>query len=298
MANPAQIAQQIHDSVETFNKSIPKVQQSILDEIELLLKDLDIKNGTITANARNVTLITKIKQRIEALIVKNKKYKSSLKEYLDSFNSITKLQNKYFEEISNEYKPPKLLQAIREEAISSTYDSLTKAGISTHISEPIQDILRVNVTSGARYSDMLKTVRNFLTTNEKSVGALERYTKQITTDSLNTYARTYSDLVTNDLGLVWYEYTGALIQTSRPFCEALHKKRYFHRSEVPKLLKGDFKEFKELEGKINPKTDLPEGMIEGTNETTFFITAGGYQCNHQPTPVSEVVVPKELRAKF
>lgn len=298
MANPQKIAQQISDSVEEFNKSIPAVQKSILNEIELLLKDIDTKNGSITANAKNVRLIAQIKQRIEKLILKNKKYKKNLTKYLESFNDITKLQNEYFEEISKEYKPPKLLAAIREEAISATYDSLTKAGISANISEPIQDILRVNITSGAKYSDMLKTVREFIAGNPEKVGALSKYAKQITTDSLNQYAAQQSDLVTNDLDLQWFEYTGALIETSRPFCDALHKKRYVHKSELPKIVEGDFKEFKDIDGKIYDKTGLPEGMIEGTNATNFKVYRGGWNCGHQLVPVSEIAVPKELRAKF
>lgn len=298
MANPAAIAKEIQSSVDAFNKSIPKVQRSIVEEIEVLLKDVDVKNGRITANARNVRLIAAIKQRIEKLILRNESYNGQLKKYLDSYKTITKLQNAYFEELSREYKTPKLLNAIRTEAISSTYDSMTKAGISANISEPIQDMLRVNITSGAKYSTMLNQVRNFMVTNDKGAGALERYAKQITTDSLNQYSAQFSDLVTNDLGLEWYEYTGAVIETSRPFCAALHEKRYVHQSELTDIVKGNFPEFDEFDGVINEKTGLPEGMIDGTNATNFKIYRGGWNCGHQLVPVSELAVPQNLREKF
>jgi hypothetical protein len=269
-----------------------------VDDIELLLRQLDVKNGSIQANAKNVRLISQIKQRIEKLVLRDPKYKKNLQEYLNSFKDITKLQNAYFEEIAKEYTVPKLLSAIREEAVSSTYDSLTKAGISEAISKPIQDILRVNITSGAKYSDMLGVIRNFITSSDSGLGALEKYVKQITTDALNQYAAQFTGLVTDDLGLEWFQYTGAIIETSRPFCQALHEKRYIHKSEIPDIITGDFPEFDDFDGKINPNTDLPYGMIDGTNEQNFFVYRGGYNCGHQLVPVNELVVPEEIRNEF
>lgn len=292
MPTPQKIAQAIHDSVEKFNKAIPKIQKELVEEITLLLKDLDIKNGSIKRNARNLTLINKIKSRIEKIVTGNEDYSGELKDFLASFRAITTLQNEYFSTVSDKYKPPKLTKALRSEAIDNAYESLTRAGISQGLGKPIKDILRANVTSGAKYTDLVKQVTNFMVSSKNGIGALERYAKQITTDTLNQYSAQYSDLVTNDLGLEWFEYTGALIESSRPFCEALHEKRYVHQSELPKVIKGDFPEFK---GKINEKTGLPEGMIKGTNAQNFKIYRGGWNCQHQLVPVSELAVPKAVR---
>lgn len=295
MASPSQIAKEIEKAVSAFNESIPKVQKDLVAEIELLLKDLDVKNGSIVRNARNLRLIAAIKTRIESVIIKNKNYSSRLKKFLNSFNEITTLQNQYFEKLSEEYKKPKLLDAIRNQAKEATYESLTKAGISANLSEPIRGILNVNITSGAKYTDLVSQVRSFMVNDKTGLGALERYAKQITTDSLNTFARTNLNLVTDDLGLKWFQYAGAIIETSRPFCVAMHEKKYFHKSEIPKLLRGDFEEFRRIDGKLNQKTGLPEGFIPGTTSENFLIYAAGYQCNHQPIPVSEIAVPENLR---
>jgi hypothetical protein len=145
---------------------------------------------------------------------------------------------------------------------------------------------------------MMGQMRDFLLTNETGAGALEKYTKQITTDALNQYAAQYTNAVTNDLGLEWFMYTGSIIDTSRPLCKALIKKKYIHKSELPDIILGKFKEFDEEGGKINPKTKLPEGMIPGTNASNFHIYRGGYQCGHQLIPIDASSVPEHIRLRF
>lgn len=298
MASPNDLAREIEKSVNDFNSAIPKIQRQILIDIEELIKNLDVKNGNLKVNVRNLKIVGSVKSKIESLILKNKGYKERLKDFIKSFDTITLAQNRYFESLSKEYTPPKLLKEIRQQAKEATYESLTKAGISQSISKPIQDILKVNITSGARYTDLVTNLRDFITTNKLGNGVLESHVKQITTDTLNTYARTYSDIVTNDLNLNWHQYTGAIIETSRPFCVAMHKKRYFHKSEIPDLLKGNFPEFKEADGKINPRNDLPYGLKNETTPENFLTLAGGHQCAHIPTPVSDLAVPESLREQF
>jgi hypothetical protein len=143
---------------------------------------------------------------------------------------------------------------------------------------------------------MVERLREYLTTTKAGDGALERYAKQITTDALNQYSAQYLQVVSNDLGLQWYRYTGAEIETSRPFCKACLDKQYIHQSEIPDLLAGKFPEFKKEGGEINSKTKLPQGMIAGTNPENFHIYRGGWNCGHQLVPVSEDRVPEIAKA--
>jgi len=73
------------------------------------------------------------------------------------------------------------------------------------------------------------------------------------------------------------------------------KKQFIYESELEDVVKGNFKEFDQENGKIDSRTDLPSGMIPGTNADNFKIYRGGYNCGHQLVPVSEVVVPKNIR---
>ena len=75
------------------------------------------------------------------------------------------------------------------------------------------------------------------------------------------------------------------------------EKKFFHKSEIPELLKGNFPQFKAMGGEIYPKTGLPQGMVPGTNPETFLIYRGGYNCMHQAVPVSEDIVPRSERVR-
>lgn len=285
----------IQGSIERINAAMPAVQRKMSKEIELMLKDIELDStGRIKPSVNNIKLIAKIKGKLETLF-RESGYTQSVSKYLNAFNEITELQNKYFKEVEKKFKPKPLLQEIRNQSIQSTIDSLTGAGINANVTKVLTDVLQRNVTTGANYTDLLSQVRDRLTNSETGDGLLQRYAKQVTTDALNQYAAQYINAVSNDLGLKWHMYTGALIETSRDLCEACVKKRYIHIAELPDIIKGDFKEFKDLGGKIGKTTGLPLGMVPDTTPENFHVYRGGYNCNHQFIPVPESMVPVAVR---
>jgi hypothetical protein len=284
----------IQNAIDKFNSDIPAAQQAMLDEVYQLMKELDVKQGSVAASVKNLRIISDIRKKLEKAIL-NDDYTSQIQDFVDTFSTISNLQSDYFASIKSEFAAGKFLAEIQSQSIDLALESLTESGIHTNVSSKIQEILMQNVTSGAKYSDMVEQMRKFIVGSDNVPGILERYTKQITTDSLNQYAATYTKVVTDDLGLDWFMYTGALIKTSRIFCRALVAKKYVHKSEIPNIIKGDFEEFRELKGKIDDNTGLPQGMIDGTNESNFQIRRGGYNCGHQFAPVPAAVVPKNLR---
>lgn len=289
------ISSTIDGSVDKFNSNIPKIQRQILDEIELISKKLKTgPGGNIKRSAENLKLLGELRNKINK-IIRSPEYKGLVKEFAETFGKVSKLQNEYFLNLSKTYNPGAVLQELQVQTVKSVLDSLFESGVSTNIGSKVVDILRVNITSGAKFSDLNNQMREYLTTTKAGDGALVKYSKQITTDSLNQFSRSYLNISAGDLGYSWRRYTGSLIATSRPFCEACVKKKYLFTGEYPALLRGDFKEFREADGKINPKTKLPEGMIAGTNPENFDTYAGGYQCNHQTIPVPEESVPKQIR---
>lgn len=292
-----QLIETLDGSVSDFQESMPAIQKQISSEIEIFIKDLDTTGDTIKVNVSNLRKIAAFKDRIYS-IIKKSDYPEKLDKFIKSFSEVAIIQNKYFESVSNKFKPTPLLKEITNQSITSTIDYLTEAGLNNALIQPVHDILLTNSTTGGSWSEMAKQIRTFITANNDTVGALERYTSQITTDSLNQYSAQYMQTVTNDLGFNWFMYDGALIKTSRTFCDACVKKKYINRAEFPELIKGNFKEFKEMDGQIYDKTGLPQGMIDGTNSTNFEVYRGGYNCSHVLVPVSDAIVPKLLRDKF
>jgi hypothetical protein len=284
-------------AVADFNESIPGIQRDIAAEVERFVKDLDTKGDAIKSSVSNLRKIAAFKDRIYS-IIKRSGYEQKVSEFVKAFNQVAVIQNQYFASIAKEFKPTKLLEEIKMQSIGMAIESLTEAGLNANLIKPINDLLVRNATTGGSYAQLTQQLRDFITSGKAGEGVLERYTKQITTDSLNQYAGQYMNAVTNDLSLDWFMYTGSLIATSRPWCEACIKKKYIHRSEFPKLIEGDFPEFKAEGGVIYPKTGLPSGMIAGTNPSNLNVYRGGWNCGHQLVPVSETMVPKSVRAKI
>jgi hypothetical protein len=296
MAEFQDILEKINDSISNMNKRIPSIQKDIYDSLQEDLRKLELQNGQIKATVKNLSLINSIKNKLNRIIL-TPEYKAEVKDFARSFNEITSLQNEYWKGIDNLFKPKALLQAIKEQAIGDTVSKLTESGIGANIAEPIADILRTNITTGGSYKDLTKQLRENLL-NTETPGTMEKYVGQITTDAVNQYSNQYTQIVSNDLGYEWFKYDNTDILTTRPFCDAMTDRPYFHISEVPALLRADGLTYlNKKTGKREPvsiyeKTGLPSGMIPGTDASNFFVRRGGYRCGHSIRPVNERQVPE------
>lgn len=287
----------VEDSAKTFNDKTPSLQQRVYDEIVLLLKDLDLKGDKLATTVKNIRAIGDINRKLEKIIF-DEGYKEQVKDFLKVYSEIALAQNQYFSAVETKFKPTPVLQAIREQSVDTTLNGLTEAGLTANVIDPIKNILQKSITTGGSYKDLSETLRVNLTDDQTGDGLMTRYLKTYTTTSVAQYSRNYSQTVAEGLQFTWYRYIGSNIETTRCFCRAMTEKEYFHKSEIPALLKGDFAEFKDKECGINRKTGLPEGMINGTNIANFMTYAGGWNCQHSIFPVPPSAVPQELRDKF
>lgn len=284
----------IHAAVNKFNTAIPGIQDLIYSDMENIVKDLDVKDNTIINSVKNIKAIGSLKTKINRIVL-NPDYKEAIKEYLKAFGEVSKLNKQYFNELVGDNGREAVLNAIKESSIQLAVESLTESGITANVTEEIQNILKTNITGGGSYNDLLKQLRDGILTNSKGLGYLERYTKQITTDTLNQYNRQYTQSVTADLDLEWFMFTGSLLETSREWCERMKAKKYIHISELPDICRGIIDGY---QVPINPKTKVWYGGIMGTNQYNVQTNCGGYGCGHQLTPISAALVPANLIEKF
>ena len=138
---PDKIISDLEDLIEAriteFNKSMPAVERKVLQEIELLAKDLETySDGTIKANAKNVRLIVKIRQRIQQIIFDGQ-YGKKLNELVKTYEDIGKLQNAYFSATVDQFKIPAVLAELEKQAISMTVESLGEAGMNVNVLTPL-----------------------------------------------------------------------------------------------------------------------------------------------------------------
>ena len=285
------ITQKIDSAIDSFNNSIPEIQKEIDLQIRLLIKELDLNGKYIKNSVQNIRLLMKLRNKIETIVV-NEAYKKKVEQFADTFNEVSALQNLYFSSLEKRFVPSKILAAIKEDAIGATVRSLTEGGINANLTSGIEDILRTYIRNGGEYVELIDKMKTFITGTKDVPGYLTRYAKQITIDSLQQYNAAYNHAISADLGYEWYIYIGSNITTTREFCSRMTAKKYFHKSELPEILKGHIGDFKV---KINPKTELWYGAYEDTSAKNFNDRRGGYQCRHQIYAVSATMVPIEIK---
>ena len=298
MASFNDILKRIEKAIGDFNKQIPSAQKVMLPDNEEELRRLDLTDGRIKPTVANIKVITSIKNKLLKIVL-NEDYVGQVKQFIGAFNEVTTLQNEYWKSVESKFKPSSILKEVKTLAIEDTVSKLTEAGIGTNIESRITDVLKANITTGGSYKDLTGQLRELLTDTPKSDGLLTRYAKQITTDSINQYSANYTQIVSSDLGYEWYAYQGSDIKTTRPFCDAMTDFRYFHISEISRLLAARdlyyTKDGKKTKVPIYDKTGLPHGLIDGTNAANFFVRRGGYSCGHQIRPVSEFLVKNQAK---
>lgn len=298
------IIKAIQGAIDDFNNSIPGTQRGMLNVIQVELKELDLTSrGDIKTTVKNLKLVGKIKRQLENLILTDK-YLANVQTYVESFISIAELQNQYWQTVEKEFKPSTLLEEIKKQSVSDTVKVLTETGIPANISDALTGILQSSVTSGGSYAELTDQLRTALTDQPNSPGLLSKYARTYTTDAINTYAAQYNQTISDDLGFEWFAYQGSDIETTRPFCDAMTDRIYFHVTEIPSLLAAENLYYinrktgvRELVP-IYPKTGLPAGMKAETNPSNFQTLRGGWNCGHQirPVPSSSVPLAAKIRA--
>ena len=282
-----QLLNLLEGSVDKFVEGLPEVQRQTYTRLLALLKELDTQGDTIQNSVRNIRLLGSIKQELDDLVL-NDKYLNSVKEFVTAYGAVARLNDRYFSTVADRYSPPKMLAEVRKQAVNDAVAALTENGIGANYTDQLRELVKTAITSGGSYSDLAERLRTTIVGTDEEAGKLIKYAKQVTTDGINQFNRTYQKAVTDDLGFKWFRYTGSNLRTTRPFCREMTKpeNEYFHISQVPDIIKG----------RLNSGEVDTQGLRKETNSTNFFIYAGGYNCGHSIIPVPEALVPEDVRA--
>ena len=281
------VLDQIDKGINGFVKNLPLVERRTYRRLLDIVSELELSSGNIKTNLQNIKIISRIKREMEDIILSDK-YLNSVKDFTETFSKVELLQNNYFAELSDKFKPKKVYSELKKVNINTTIDLLTENGLGSEYTDGITKILNDNIKGNGKFSDMVETMRDYIVGVDGENGSLVQYAKQISTDAINQYSANLTQAVSNDLGLNWFQYIGSNKDTTRPFCLAMTAKRYFHRSEIPQI----------IEGNIDGKKVSKAGLDENTSQGNFQTLRGGYNCRHQIYPVAAVLVPKALREKF
>lgn len=162
--------------------------------------------------------------------------------------------------------------------------SLLESGVDANFIQPILDTLRAAVINGDDWQDFLDELEVLIVgiDDPPRLGRLDRYIKQVTTDSVNQFNAEYIRVINEETGLEWFRYSGSIITDSREFCIARAEK-YYHKKEVEAWVTS--------QGEPKPSGTW-QGMIQGTNESNIWRRRGGWNCRHLIIGVPIDFVPK------
>lgn len=262
-------------AVAVFNTGMEVTQRNVMRNVTRFIRQIETDSqGGIIISTGNLKTIRGIKGEISNLIV-DKPYMNRVGEYLGNFSKIKGVTDNLFEGLSEFESSSQLFKNILSINVRLTKNSLSKTGINHNVIQPVINIITKGVTSGSSIMDMEDSLRLQILGDNERLGGLERYTKQITRDALNQYSRNYNEAISVDLGMDWYYYSGSKIDDTRSYCLERAGK-YFHKKEVEQV------------------PSRWAGMIPGTNSSSIFINAGGYNCRHLYMPVLIDVVPQSV----
>src|SRR5690349_8475871 len=99
-----QLIKQIEDAVAKFNAQLPAIEKELSGKITEVLRDIDLKNGRIANTAINLRKVAELKSLIEKTVL-NSSYIKSVQQYVDAFEKVIALQDKYFKGVNKDYSP-------------------------------------------------------------------------------------------------------------------------------------------------------------------------------------------------
>ena len=282
------IAQEVQDMVDKFADKMSPIQKELYSKVSATLKDLDVDaKGNIKRTVSNLNKISSANVQLNSLL-NDPRYQKNVAGLKASLEEIAKLQTSMFGEIITDFEQPTVIDSAYKQAFKQVVTDLTETGMNANVLTQANKIVSDGITSGSSFEEMNTKLKDFLIGNKDIDGKLQSYTKQVVSDTLHGASRTYNSIVTEDLGLKWYRYVGALVKTSRQWCIELEHKEWIHESELGKICRGD------IDGK---KVSL-QGLMPDTNKENVVNRCGGYNCSHHMVPVPSESVPLRLRQKF
>lgn len=293
MAKISKILQQklsiLTNAPDEFLSSVEKTQIKLLREVESLMDKLQFEGDKLKVTQKNFSIIEQIDERLR-LTFNRSEYIKGMESFTSKFKDLEKLNIKYF---TKEFKVKigDIVKTVIKNARSQATELLMgQSAMDAALFNPIKEALVQAVTSQSSWGDLVTNIRNIAIGTDKFEGKLLKYAKQIASDTLNTADRSVSASVIAELGAEFCQYVGNEKDTTRCFCLERYGK-FYHVEEVKAWGRGDLSEAVPGGSECDIGKGAWAGMFKGTNESTIFIWAGGYNCRHSIVLRSAASVP-------
>lgn len=256
--------------------SIEKSQSSIYAKLlELLGKLKTDASGNFVQSVGNLATVEKINTELKKVVF-GTDYLQDVQAFAKEFQTQKKVNNEYFKEAFPQVTPSKVADEMVKAAQTQAVELLTGTSLDANFFNPIKRQILTSIQIKASFKDTVKAIRTTALGSKNVDGKLLSHAKQIAHDTFAVADRSYTTLLAEDLGAVWYVWRGDVIPTSRELCIENHNK-FFHKKEIEAMASKDW-----------------DGKMLGTNSRTIFNTAGGYNCGHSILPVVKSRVPETV----
>lgn len=272
---------------DKFLSDVEKSEKKILAGIIEEIGRLQTEGGTFVKSDTNLALIANIREEIKRIIVSSY-YRSAVTSFAREFDEQAIIQDNYFAKVFNT-ETSEFADSVLAGMKKRTVDALIGSPMDNSFIKPIENLLYDSVSTGAGFSDTVKSIREFAETTPDTDSKLLQYAKGIAHDAFAISDRTYSAVRSEEIGIEFFLDSGGVLDTTRPFCLERHGK-YFHKKEIEMWGDGQ-----KTEGMSWPDSNGDwAGKMPGTNKTTIFSFNGGFGCIHIYAPVSENRVPPDV----
>lgn len=295
----------IEEKIKVINKSpddafrlAKQAEKSVLNEILSEINKLEVKNGSIVMNRKNLLILEDISDDIKK-ISENEDYLKVVKELVGGIDSVKEINDKYFKEIFN-VKPDAFAKKVLDNSRKYAVEAMIGASMHEEFLKPISGLINTSIQTGASINDLTKDIQEFVEGDGKVDGRLTSYSRQIALDSISISDRAYTNAIAENLDFEFYFYAGGLVEPTgytksgnpiggtRCFCR-VRDGEYFHWKEIEAWGNGD------TGLSVDEDCGFPwGGMRDGTNGSTIFTYLGGYNCQHSLMPVSIFDTPKDV----
>jgi hypothetical protein len=262
---------------DIYLTEVERAQKKLFPQIVDILRQLAVdSSGIIILNSSNLALATNVKELVQQILA-DSEYISAVRTYAAGMTEQVNVSNELFAKAFDGFKPAANAQALFRLTQANAVDLMVNAIGNQRFADVVRENIETAISSNAGFTETVRQLQTIVTGDEEIDGKLLQYNKQIAHDTFAIADRNYTSAVSEELDAEWFFYSGSEIETTRPFCSARHNE-YFYYLEIESWPQtaGDW-----------------AGRIPGTNSSTIYSYAGGYNCRHSIIPVSVRRVPKQ-----
>lgn len=252
---------------EEFISAVEVANKKVFDSVLKLLSELEQKDGYIIPNKASLQKIELIAEQIRTTLLEGD-YVKALTEYTKTFEAHGQVVLETFD-IGAKLSDNPFYKDLIKQTQRNVLELFDASAIEFQLVSPIKDILTNSISSSMKFSDAVKSIRDFIEGSDTVEPRLLKYAKVYARDAFSIFDRSFTQVVNKEYDIKYWEYAGGIVKGTREFCKNKVGKA-FTDDEVRSWAKDDW-----------------QGKNSNTTAQSIFTYLGGYNCMHVLLPISK-----------